>query len=254
MSNPYTDTCQLFNPQEIEALRHGGKILHNCLRETAKLVKPGVTTKALDEFAESFIKDHDGAWPGFKGYHGFPGTLCTSVNKQAVHAIPNKTVLQEGDIVGIDCGVKYQGLVTDSAITVPVGKIPKELQNLLAVTQDALDLAVAEIKAGVAVGTIGAIIEATVKHGKYNVLKELTGHGLGDDLLQFPTIFNYGKTGKGTKLPANTIVAIEPITTLGKNGIITDDDGWSVNTIDGSPSAHFEYTVLVLENGCEILT
>ena len=254
MSNDYSNQCQLFNAQEIEALRHGGSILHECLIATSKQVKPGITTKELDVFAEGFIKDHDGAWPGFKGYHGFPGTLCTSVNKQAVHAIPNGTVLQEGDIIGIDCGVKYEGLVTDSATTVAVGKISKELENLLIVTQDALDLAIAEVKAGIAVGTIGAVVEATVKHGKCNILKELTGHGLGDDLHQFPTIFNYGKTGKGTKLPANTIIAIEPITTLGKNGIITDDDGWSVNTIDGAPSAHFEHTVLVLENGYEILT
>lgn len=216
-------------------------------------VQPGVSTLELSTLAEEFIASHDGATPAFMGYHGFPNGLCTSVNEQCVHAIPTTEPLKEGDIVSLDCGVKIDGLYTDACITVPVGNISSTNQHLLKVTKGALVTAIPLIKAGVPVGDLSAHIQHYVESRDCNVIPTLTGHGLGYDLHEDPTIPNFGTKGKGAKLVAGSVIAIEPIVCLGDPEIITSPDGWSLSMRDGKNSAHFEHTILVLEDGCEVL-
>lgn len=244
---------QLFLPKQIDSLRRAGKILRECLQHTAQHVKPGITTKELDTIAEEFIRKHRGATPAFKGYNGFPGTLCTSVNDESVHAIPGKRVINDGDIISLDGGVIVDGLYTDACITVPVGTITPEIQTFLDVSSDALEKACAIVRPGTRIGDISSIIQKTVEAGGYRCVNALTGHGLGTELHQFPDIPNVGKAGTGPVLPANTIIAIEPITSMGGPGIREKDDNWTIITADGSMSAHFEHTVLVTEDGYEIL-
>jgi methionyl aminopeptidase len=245
---------QLFTAHEIENLRTGGGILAACLQEVAKHVTPGISTGELDAIAEEFICSHKGAMPAFKGYNGFPKTLCTSINEECVHGIPSETrYLEEGDIVALDGGVIYGGLYTDACITVPVGTISQEVTRFLSVSKDALENACALIKPGTHIGDISAMIEDTVVRGGYRCMKALTGHGLGTTLHQFPDVPNVGRRGTGPVLPAHTIIAIEPITSMGTDDIREGDDGWTITTRDGSFSAHFEHTVLVTEDGYEIL-
>ncbi|MEK7137391.1 MAG: type I methionyl aminopeptidase [Patescibacteria group bacterium] len=253
MSGSYKDSFQIFTPAQIASLRKGGNILHECLKHVAMLVKPGVQTGELDRVAEAFIRDH-GALPGFKGYHGYAATLCTSVNDVCVHGIPGKEKLREGDIVGIDCGVLYDGLYTDAALTVPVSRVSGKAERLLSATQDALSLGLAEVRAGARTGNIGATIHKRLQQDGFDSVRPLTGHGLGSTLHQFPDIPNFGTKGKGHVLRLHTIVAIEPISTAGSNDVTQDDDGWTLRTADGALSAHFEHTVLVTEEGCEVLT
>lgn len=244
---------QIFSADQVNSLRKGGKILHDALQHIAGIVRPGVTTIELDRRAETFILEA-GAKPAFKGYRGYPGSLCTSVNDVCVHGIPGEQMLQEGDIIAIDCGVLLDDLYTDACITVPVGHIDAGAKNLLHATEEALHDGIRKVRAGAHTGDISsAIHEALVLHG-FDAVRALTGHGLGTDLHQFPDIPNFGKPGSGPILPAGTIVAIEPISTVGSTEIIQDDDGWTIRTGDGSLSAHFEHTVLVTEKGCEILT
>jgi len=244
---------QIFNEAECQSLRRGGAILRACLEELPKHVRPGIKTKELDAIAEEFIRSHDGASPAFKGYHGFTGTLCTSVNEECVHAIPGERVLKEGDIVGLDCGVIFGGLYTDACVTVGVGRIPDETQRFLDVTKDALEKAVSLVAPQLRVGDISSVIQKTVEAGGFACVRALTGHGLGSTLHQFPDVPNVGKAGTGPALPAYTIIAIEPITSMGSDSIVDKDDGWTICTADGSLSAHFEHTVLVLDDGHEIL-
>ena len=243
---------QIFTLKEMDHLRKAGEILRLCLQETAKQVRAGVTTLDLDRFAEAFILSKGGR-PAFKGYHGFPCTLCTSINEECVHGIPSHRVLKDGDIVSLDCGVIVGGLYTDACVTVPVGVIPEDVQTFLEKSKAALETACAIIKPGVRIGDISSAIQQSVEGAGYNCVKALTGHGLGHTLHQYPDIPNVGRAGSGPVLPAHTLIAIEPITAMGKSGIKDGDDGWTIITADGSLASHFEHTVLVTGNGHEIL-
>lgn len=244
---------QIFSTEQIKSLRKGGKILRECLAYIAKLVKPEISTQALDDEAEKFIRASGGI-PGFKGYKGYPATLCTSVNEECVHGIPGKKVLKEGDIISLDLGVLLDDLYTDACITVAVGEASPDALRLIQYTDDALSAALRVIRTGIRIGDISATIQEVVEGGGYTVLRALTGHGLGTNLHQYPDIPNFGASGKGPMIPFHTILAIEPIVSAGRSsGIVEGGDGWTLKTKDGALSAHMEHTVLVLEDGCEIL-
>lgn len=244
---------QIFSAAEIALLRKGGKILRDCLLEVAKHVKPGITTGHLDSIAEDFIRSHEGAAPAFKGYHGFPATLCTSVNEECVHGIPGPRTLLEGDIVALDCGVIFGGLYTDACLSVPVGKVTEDVLTFLRVSEEALENVCRIVAPGIKVGDISSTIQKFVEGHGYSCVNGLTGHGLGTTLHQFPDVPNVGKAGTGPKLPVHTIIAIEPITAMGRPEIREAGDGWTITTKDRSLSAHYEHTVLVTEAGYEIL-
>lgn len=250
---PYRNEFQLFTGKQIASLRKGGRILRECLRYIASLVRPGISTLELDSAAEMFIRDH-GATPGFKGYRGYPATLCTSVNDVCVHGIPNATMLQEGNIIALDCGLLYDGLYTDACLTVPVGKIAEEAKKLLSATEEALAEGLKVVRKGAHVGDISSAIHRTLRHHSFDAVRVLTGHGLGVTLHQFPDIPNFGEADTGPILPAYTIIAIEPISTAGSTDVKQDPDGWTLRTTDGALSAHAEHTVLVTPDGYEILT
>lgn len=244
---------QIFNPEQMETLRRGGAILRACLEEVSRCVREGLTTKELDSIAENFIRSHNGAAPAFKGYQGFPATLCTSVNDECVHGIPGDRILKPGDIVSLDCGVIFGGLYTDACVTVPVGEISTEVQSFLAVTEQSLDAAVNILRSGTRVGDLSHAIQTTVERHGYHCVHSLTGHGLGTHLHQFPEIANTGKAKTGAAIPAYTLLAIEPITAMGGPEIREKGDGWTICTADGSLSGHFEHTILVLPGGAEVL-
>lgn len=243
---------QIFTAGEIESLRKAGFILRGCLRHVASHVRPGITTDELDAIGESYIREHGGV-PGFKGYNGFTKSLCISVDDECVHGIPGERILQEGEIVSLDCGVTVDGLHTDACITVPVGTVSADAQKILDVTKGALDEAVSVVKQGARVGDISSAIQKFVESHGCSCIPALTGHGLGVTLHQFPDIPNVGKPGTGPVLPAHTLIAVEPIVSLGKGQILQDDDGWTLRTKDGSLSAHFEHTLLVTPEGCEVI-
>ena len=249
----YDHTFQIFTEEQIESLREGGKILHDCLEMLSELTKPGVTTLELDQAAEAFIRDH-GAEPGFKGYNDFPATLCTSVDDICVHGIPSDEELREGEIVGVDCGVLYKDLYTDSCVTLALGNISGEKRRIMDATYDSLCMGIDIVRAGVRVGNISSAIHKKLLERGFDAVRALTGHGLGDTLHQFPDIPNSGQVGAGAVIPEGTILAIEPISTAGSYDIREDPDGWSLRTKDNALSAHFEHTVLVTSTGCEILT
>jgi methionyl aminopeptidase len=241
-------------PEQIESMREAGIILRNTLEIVSKAVKPGISTFELDLIAEDFIISHKGAKPAFKGYRGFPATLCTSVNEQVVHGIPSKDViLSDGDIVGLDCGVYYDGLYTDACLTVLVGNVDPEVQHFVKITKKALNQAIKQVKPGNHIGDISAIIQKTLEDQGYLPVIECTGHGVGVDLHEPPEILNAGKKSTGPVMKEGMVLAIEPISAMGSNSIITLNDGWTIVTEDGGLSAHFEHTVLVTEKGCEIL-
>lgn len=244
---------QIFTSQEIESLRRGGKILHECLELVSGMVKVGVTTGELDQAAEEFIRSKGGE-PGFKGYRGYPASLCTSVNEQCVHGIPGDRTLEEGDIISMDCGVLLECLYTDACVTVPVGSISADAQRLLGVTKQALSEGLSVIREGTHTGDISATIQGFVEGAGFTIVKPLTGHGLGRDLHQFPDIPNFGKMGSGHVLPQNTLIAIEPIVSVSAGDVKGIGDDWTLVTNDESLSAHYEHTALVTANGCEILT
>ncbi len=244
---------QIFTQNEVAILRRAGKILADCLQLTAKKVKPGVTTAALDTFAEAFIRSHESATPAFKGYRSYPATLCTSVNEECVHGLPGPRVLKEGDSISLDCGVLISGLYTDACITVGVGKIAPEVARFLRTTEETLEAACAIVKPGTRVGDVSRLIQERIEGAGYACVNGLTGHGLGKTLHQFPDIPNVGKHGTGPTFPAWTMVAIEPITTMGDPRITDRDDGWTIAMADGSHAAHFEHTILLTDGGHEIL-
>lgn len=252
--NSYSDCCQIFSPAQQISLRKGGAILRDCLRHVAALVKPGVSTADLDRAAETFIRARGGL-PAFKGYNDFPATLCTSVNDHVVHGIPSsKQVLNEGDIVSLDGGVIFDGLYTDACVTVGVGTIDPKVRSFLDHVSGTLEAAVSEIiRAGIHVGDISSFIEKSLKNAGFGVVRTLTGHGLGDHLHQFPDVPNIGKAGTGPILPAGTMIAVEPIATLGSPEVFTEKDNWTVATRDGSVACHFEHSLLITEGGCEIV-
>ncbi len=250
----YTDTFQIFTAAQQDSLRRGGAILRDCLKHVASLVKPGISTLELDKAAEDFIRSRGGI-PAFKGYHGFPGTLCTSVNDQVVHGIPSAgPLLKNGDIISLDGGVILDGLYTDSCITVAVGPIDPKTQAFLDHVSQTLEAVIVElVHPGTKVGDISHYIEKRLRSGGFGVVRSLTGHGLGDSLHQFPDVPNVGKAGTGPALPVGTMIAIEPIATVGSPEVYTAIDNWTVLTKDKSLACHFEHSVLITEDGCEII-
>ena len=244
--------CQIYPDEEIASLRKGGEILRGCLDHVGELVRPGITTGELDRAAEVFILDHGGE-PAFKGYKGFPATLCVSVNEECVHGVPGKRVLGEGDIVSLDGGVLFDNLYTDACVTVPVGRVAMEAQNLLRVAEEALAAALRMVRGGVRVGEVSSTIQRVAEKGGCHPVHSLTGHGVGRALHAFPDIPNIGKAGTGPALPAGTVIAIEPILSLGSPEVRCQADGWTLVIVDSALSAHTEHTVLVTERGCEVL-
>ncbi len=237
--------------KEVELLRKAGEITRNALLEVEKNIKPGITTKQLDKIAHEFIlKNH--ATPSFLHYGGFPASICASVNEVVVHGFPDDKPLQEGDIVSIDVGACYKGYHGDSARTFPVGKISELKQKLIDVTKQSFFEGIKNIKAGNCIGDISSSVQRYVEKHGFGVVRDMVGHGVGKDLHEDPNVPNYGYAGLGPKLKANMVIAIEPMVNAGGYEVVIN--GWSCKTKDGSPSAHYENTVLITENGVEILT
>lgn len=239
--------------EEIAIMRAGGKIAARVLSELARSAVPGKTILELDAQAEEII-ENAGAKPSFKGFHGYPAAICVSVNNEVVHGIPSKRILKEGDIVGIDVGVYYQGFHTDTAITIAIGKISSEAQKLIDVTKKSLDAAIKIIKPDIYLGDVQAEIQQIIEAAGYGVIRDLAGHGVGKNLQEAPSIPNYGKKGTGIILKEGMTLAIEPMVSAGDWRVRVLDDGWTVVASDGSLSAHFEHTIAVTKNGGEILT
>ena len=244
---------QILRQDEIAHMRTAGDILKRCLEHLSRSVQPGMTTEHIDGLAEEFITSHTGATPAFKGYNGFPKTICASINDECVHGIPGKRVLKDGDIVSLDCGVIVGGMYTDACVTVPVGTVKADVLQFLQRSKDALEAAVAIVAPGVRVGDISATIQEAVERHGYSCVNGLTGHGVGSTLHVFPDIPNTGRKGTGPALPKHIAIAIEPITAMGKPQIRDGSDGWTISTADGSFSAHFEHTILVTPDGHEVL-
>ena len=244
----------LKSEREIEVMRTAGAITAKILSELAQVVAPGVTTMDLDQLAEKRCKDL-GVKPAFKGYHGFPGCVCISVNEQVVHGIPSpKRKLADGDIVGLDFGVIYDGYFGDTAVSVPVGKISKEAEKLLTVTKEGLYKGIEQARAGNKLFDISFAIQNYVEEHGFSVVREFVGHGIGRSLHEDPQVPNFGPKGKGITLKEGMVLAIEPMINLGGHAVRVESDGWTAVTVDGSLSAHFEHTIAITKNGPEILT
>jgi methionyl aminopeptidase len=246
---------QLKSAREIEIMAEGGRILGATVALLEREVRAGLSTADLDAMAEQFIRSHDGAVPAFKGLYGFPGSVCTSINNEIVHGIPSRRrVLREGDIVSIDVGVGYRGYYTDSAVTVPVGQVDAEAERLLSVTQSSLAAGIAAARAGAHIGDIGAAVQEVVERAGFSVVRDLVGHGIGAEFHEEPQVPNYGKPKRGVKLVPGLTLAIEPMVNAGGPATRTLPDKWTIVTVDGSRSAHFEHTIAVTENGPRVLT
>lgn len=239
--------------EEIEILRLNNDLVSKTLAEVAKIIRPGITTKDLDRRAEEFIRDN-GAKPGFLGYNGYPATLCTSVNDAVVHGIPSSYTLREGDIVSVDCGTYLHGYYGDSAFTFAVGEISPEVQRLLKVTRESLVKGVSEAVDGARVGDISYSVQSHAEINGYSVVRELVGHGLGRNMHEKPEVPNYGARGRGPKLVDGLVICIEPMINLGARHVYQEDDGWTIRTQDGKPSAHFELAVVVRKGKAETLS
>ena len=239
--------------EEVGLLRESNMLVSKTLAEIASIIRPGVTTLYLDKIAEAFIRDN-GAVPAFKGYGGFPNTLCTSVNDEVVHGIPSDYVLKEGDILSVDCGVILNGWYGDSAYTFPVGEIKDEIRRLLDYTRASLEDGVKVAVAGNRIGDISDAVQTKAESGGYSVVRELVGHGLGRKLHEQPEVANWGKKGTGQKMEKGLVICIEPMINAGKKETIQMRDGWTIKTADGTPSAHFEYAVAVDKGVADVLT
>jgi methionyl aminopeptidase len=238
---------------EIERLARVNELVARVLAELKRAVAPGVTTADLDALAERRLVEA-GAEPAFKGYHGYPATICASVNEQVVHGIPSNRPLVEADIISIDMGARLAGFYGDSAVTVPVGRVSDDAARLLTVTEAALYKGLEAVKAGARVSDIGAAVQAHVEAHGFSVVREFVGHGIGTRLHEEPQIPNYGPAGRGPRLAEGMVLAIEPMVNFGKAAVKVLGDGWTAVTKDGSLSAHFEHTVVVTSTGCRILT
>ena len=234
-------------------MRVANMLVADVLAELAGMVAPGITTGDLDAAAEKLVRAN-GAEPAFKGYRGYPATLCASVNEQVVHGIPSGRTLGDGDIISLDMGVKLNGFYGDSAITVPVGRVREDVLHLLQVTQDALDRGIAQVKVGARVSDIGHAIQMHVEKNGFSVVREFVGHGIGAALHEEPQIANYGAPGHGPRLAEGMVLAIEPMVNMGRPAVKVLSDGWTAVTRDGSLSAHFEHTVAVTKDGPMVLT
>jgi len=238
---------------EIELVRQSSLLVGKTLAEVARYIHPGVTTKYLDEKAEAFIKAH-GAVPSFKGYNGFPASLCTSINEVVVHGIPSERQLCEGDIISVDCGVLMNGFHGDSAYTFSVGQISEETALLLERTKASLYKGIACALRGNRTGDIGYAVQSYTESFGYGVVRDLVGHGVGQELHEKPEVPNFGKRGSGQKLEVGMTIAIEPMINQGKKQVVIEKDKWTVRTVDRKPSAHFEHTVVVGTHHAEILS
>jgi methionyl aminopeptidase len=238
---------------EVELLRASNMLVSRTLAEVAGHIRAGVTTLELDTIAEKFIRDHN-ALPAFKGYAGFPNTLCTSVNDEVVHGIPSAYALKDGDIVSVDCGVILDGYYGDSAFTFAVGEVRPEVLRLIEYTRAALDAGVKEAIAGNRLGDISYAVQSKAESGGYSVVRTLVGHGIGKNLHEGPEVPNFGKRGTGARLERNLVICIEPMINMGTKNTSVQSDGWTVRTGDGKPSAHFEYAVAVREGKADLLT
>lgn len=244
----------LKSAREIEKMRVAGSVVRQVLDHVRDYVKPGATTMDLDQAAEAKLKEL-GAKAAFKGYHGFPAVLCTSINQEVVHGIPSKKrVLKEGDIVSIDCGSIVDGYYGDSAITVAVGAIDERTQRLLDATKASLEAGIRAVKPGATLGDVGAAVQEVVEAEGFSVVRDFVGHGIGTHMHEDPQIPNYGVRGKGLKLKEGMVLAIEPMVNAGKHQVQVLKDGWTAVTSDGSMSAHFEHTVAVTADGAKVLT
>lgn len=234
-------------------MRRAGAIVGDTLALMRAMARPGVTLKSLDRAAEALIRSR-GAYPTFKGYHGFPAALCLSVNEEVVHGIPSDRILEEGDVLSIDCGATLEGYVGDSAITVPIGEVDEATLHLLETTRSSLMAGLEAINAGAKVGDIGAAIESVVNPHGYGIVREYCGHGIGTALHEDPQVPNYGEAGTGPTIELGWCLAIEPMVTMGSENVVTLADGWTVVTRDKKPAAHFELAAAVVDDGIEILT
>jgi methionyl aminopeptidase len=243
----------LYKSEEIEILRENNLLVSKTLAEVARLIRPGVTTEMLDKVAEEFIRDHH-AVPGFLGYRGFPKSLCTSVNNQVVHGIPSTYELKEGDILSVDCGTKMKGFYGDTAYTFAVGEVSTEVKELLKTTKEALFVGIENAVAGKRVGDISYAIQQYCESAGYSVVREMVGHGLGRNMHEPPEVPNYGRRGSGSKLKKGMVLCIEPMINLGRKEIRQEKDGWTITTVDGMPSAHFELAVAIDNGEAQILS
>jgi len=243
----------LKSAEEVERMRRAGRLAAEALREVARAVRPGVTGAALDRLAETFVRDHGGT-PSFKGYRGFPASVCISVNDAVVHGIPNGRPLREGEIVSIDLGAEVDGFHGDIAVTLPVGAVSAELSRLLAVAREALFKGIGAVRAGRRLGDIGVAIQRHAERAGFSVVRDFAGHGIGRHLHEEPQVPNFGEPGTGPVLKAGMTLAIEPMVNQGTSEVIMEPDGWTVRTRDGQPSAHFEHTVAVTAEGADVLT
>ena len=239
--------------EEIDLIRNSSLLVAKTHAEIAGLIKPGITTLALDKIAEEFIRDNGGV-PAFKGYGGFPNTLCMSPNDQVVHGIPNDRVLEDGEILSVDCGVVMNGYFGDSAFTYEVGEVDAETKQLLKVTKESLYKGIEMAVSGNRIGDIGYAVQKHAESFGYGVVRELVGHGVGKNLHESPEVPNYGRRGRGAKLQEGLVIAIEPMINMGTRKILQHNDGWTITTIDNKPSAHFEHTIVVRKGKAEILS
>ncbi len=242
------------NKDEIEIIRENAMMVTATLTEVAKMLKPGITTKSLDTMAETFINDHGGK-PSFKGYGGFPASLCISVNEVVVHGFPGDYELKDGDIISVDCGFYRNSFHGDHAYTFAIGNVKQEVLDMMRITKESLALGIAQAHSNNRVGDIAHAIEYhTNKLHNYGVVRELVGHGVGKSLHEDPQVPNYGRRGDGKRLKEHCVLAIEPMINLGTRDVYTLDDGWTIVTADGKPSCHYEHTTLVRRNGGEALS
>lgn len=238
---------------EVKLIKESADILARAHGEVAKHIKEGVKTSFLDKIAEEFIRDHDGV-PSFKGYNGFPSSLCISVNETVVHGFPSEYELKDGDIISVDCGVFHQGFHSDSAYTYPIGEVSPSVLALLRATRDSLYTGIEQAVYGKRIGDVGHAIQKFVEAKGYTVVRELVGHGVGKNLHEAPEVPNYGKRGSGPLLKDGMVIAIEPMVNLGTRNIVQERDGWTIRTADRKPSAHYEHTVAIFEDRTEVLT
>ncbi|MBV8489535.1 MAG: type I methionyl aminopeptidase [Candidatus Eremiobacteraeota bacterium] len=243
----------LKSAREIEIMRRSGKITSSVLTGLMKAAKAGMSTAELDAMAERGIRERGGI-PTFKGYHGFTGSICASVNDEVVHGIPGGRILKDGDLLSIDIGTTFEGYVSDSAATVAIGNISSAAKRLMDVTQECLMVGIAAMQAGNHVGDIGAAVQEHAEKNGYGVVRELVGHGVGRQMHEEPQVPNYGKAGTGAEMRPGLVLAIEPMITEGKHAVKILKDGWTVVTADGKLAAHFEHTIAVTEEGPKILT
>lgn len=239
--------------KEVAYMREAGKIVSGTFDVLRKAIRPGITTKELDRIACDFIKSHD-ATPSFLGYEGFPGSICASINDQVIHGIPDRTKLKEGDIISIDIGACYKGYHGDSAKTFPVGKISEEAKKLIAVTRQSFYEGIAYARRGNRISDMSAAIQTYVEKNGFSVVRDYTGHGVGEHLHEDPSILNYGRPGRGPRMMAGMTLAVEPMVNAGGHAVYVADNDWTVYTQDGSLAAHYEHTILITDGECEILT